>query len=78
MIISLLAIAIVMVVSWLFGIFCDRMFDRWLTSVCTEDDDPEIDLVACKYCKYKEMTLYDEPCVSCTGGLNDKWEMDNR
>ncbi len=78
MTISLLAIALVMAVSWLFGIFCDRMFDRWLTSVYTEDDDPEIDLVACKYCRYKEMTLYDEPCISCTGGLNDKWEKDNR
>lgn len=75
MITSLVAIALVMVASWLFGIFCDRMFNCWMTSV---DEDPEIDLVVCKFCKYKEMSLYDEPCISCTPGLNDKWEKDNR
>lgn len=78
MIISLLAIALVMVASWLFGIFCDRLFIKWFDSLYTSPADPEIDLFVCKTCIYRDRTLFEEPCISCNGDFDGKWEKDNR
>ena len=31
----------------------------------------------CSNCKYKAVLTYDEPCVSCSQRLTDKWELQN-
>ena len=81
MTISLIAIASVMAVSWAFGVVCDRIFTRWIESLKTPSDggseDPDIDLVMCKDCIFRDKTLFEEPCISCTGA-NNKREKNNK
>ena len=68
---AFIAITAVMVLGWLFGIVCDRMFTRWSGSRSEPPEDPDIVRYTCDNCKHKDLSWYDEPCDSCTG---DKWE----
>ena len=73
MTISLIAISIAMITAWAFGIFCDRMFIKWMNGLKkpSGNDAAGVTKYSCDTCKHKHMTWYDEPCDECTG---DKWE----
>lgn len=71
---AFIALSLIMVSAWAFGIFCDRMITRWHKSLAEPQDDPDIVRYTCDNCKYKDWSWYDEPCDSCTG---DKWEEDD-
>ena len=82
MTVSLLAIASIMVLGWLFGIVCDRLLVRWLEghSETTQDGSEDHDrwegdpepTRRCDTCKHDDLTWYDEPCDSCCGF--SRWE----
>ena len=86
MTVSLLAIASIMVLGWLFGIVCDRLLVRWFEghSEATQDgsedhdrweNDPEPTEPehVCDTCKYNEFNEWYEPCLHCGKGY-EKWE----
>ena len=69
------SITAVMVLGWLFGIVCDRMFTRWEEGHSeahqdgSEDhdrweDDP-VPTMPCRGCLHEETSMFDEPCLSC-------------
>jgi hypothetical protein len=81
---AFLSIAAVMVLGWLFGIVCDRMFIRWAESHSEPpeyadhdrwEEDPE-PTRRCDTCKHDGLTLYDEPCDSCCGF--SRWEAETK
>ena len=82
MTVSLLAIASIMVLGWLFGIVCDRLLVRWAQSHtdgsedATEDHerweaDP-VPTMPCRGCLHEETSMFDEPCLSCI--QTSEWE----
>ena len=82
MTVSLLAIASIMVLGWVFGIVCDRLLVRWCEghSEATQDgsedhdrweDDP-VSTNMCDTCKWDRVPLWNADCYKCND--YDKWE----
>lgn len=67
-------ITAVMVLGWIFGIFCNRLFSAWLQ---THDDQHDQDPPrhGCDTCKFSGVDPREEPCVDCANGDIDRWEM---
>lgn len=74
MIYALLAIAIVMVFSCLFG-FCLHVF---ISKASRSFSDPdESDGHSCNTCRYEKVKPSDEPCCDCVTDDVDMWEAKN-
>ena len=73
MTVSLLAIASIMVLGWLFGIVCDRLITRW--SQGHTEPDNETEKRSCDTCRYGKVRPQDEPCCDCLQDDDiDRWE----
>ena len=86
---AFIALALVMVSSWAFGIVCDRMFSAWLqghtdgTEDDTEDgteadhdrweDDPE-PTNRCDTCRWEKVPPWDEEAHCSACDGYDGWE----
>ena len=69
---AFMALALIMGVSWSFGIVCDRMLTRWIKSLSEPQSEPERH--ACDTCKYDETNPKDYPCCECAEDDMDLWE----
>jgi len=67
------SITAVMVLGWIFGIVCDRMFTRWAESHSEPPEDADHDrweedpepTMPCIGCPDENTSMFDEPCISC-------------
>ena len=70
---AFIALALVMVSAWAFGIFCDRMIIKWHKSL-TEPSEDE-DKHTCDRCKFGKFRPQEYPCCECLQDDDiDRWE----
>lgn len=68
---AFVALMLIMVVSWMFGIVCDEMLTRWLESLSEANNTPE--RRSCDNCKYEYTNPLESPCKECADGEVDYW-----
>ena len=69
---AFMALSLIMVVSWGFGIVCDKLLTRWLNGLSDPQDKPERH--ACDTCKYEDTNPKRFPCNVCAEDDMDLWE----
>lgn len=72
---AFMALSLIMVVSWAFGIVCDKLLTRWFNSLSESSGEPERH--ACDTCKYENTNPKESPCKECAEDDMDLWEAAN-
>lgn len=68
---AFMALSLIMVVSWAFGIVCDKMITRWFESLYKPQKTPE--RRSCDTCKYEYTDPKESPCKECADDDVDMW-----
>ena len=68
---AFVALSLIMVVSWAFGIVCDKMLTRWIESLSKPQKTPE--RRSCDTCKYEYTNPNESPCKECADDDIDRW-----
>ena len=69
---AFVALLLIMVVSWVFGIVCDKMLTRWLESLSKPQETPE--RRSCDTCKFEYSNPLESPCKECADDDIDMWQ----
>lgn len=68
---AFMALSLIMVVSWAFGIVCDKMLTRWFKGLSEPQKTPE--RRSCDTCKYEYTNPNESPCKECSEDDIDRW-----
>ena len=68
---AFVALCLIMVVAWAFGVFCDRIITRWVNSL--KKPHKESERHACDTCKYEYTSPKEYPCNECAEDDMDLW-----